>query len=115
MKIQAVGDHILVIEPEAQTKTKGGIELPQQYAKPYLYGIVVETGGNVKQVKKGDWVIFDKSGSFPVVIDETRKKHFTAVIETAVYMRLDDEAAEAINLVRPSTTDMLEFLGALAA
>lgn len=67
MKIKPLGDKVLVQRLEAETKTAGGIVLPDSAKEKPQRGKIIATGpgktledGSVKeiQVKKGDTVLF---------------------------------------------------------
>ena len=82
MKIKPLGDRILVEMLEAESKTKGGIILPDTAKEEKSEGRVVSVGsgkvlesGKVQpiEVKKGDKVIFGKWGGDDILIEG--KKH----------------------------------------
>ena len=78
MKIQPLADKVLVQRLEAETKTAGGIVLPDTAKEKPQRGKIVSTGkgkvlddGTVKkmQVKKGDQVLFTSYAGTDVKID----------------------------------------------
>ncbi len=82
MKIRPLADKVLVQRLEAETKTTGGIVLPDTAKEKPQRGKVVAVGsgkvlddGTVRkmQVKKGDTVLFTSYAGTDVKID--RKEH----------------------------------------
>jgi chaperonin GroES len=78
MKIQPLGDRVLVKPMEAEEKTKGGIVLPDTAKEKPQQGEVVAVGkgklldnGEVKplEVKVGDKVLYGKYAGTEVTID----------------------------------------------
>ena len=78
MKIRPLADKVLVQRMEAETKTAGGIVLPDTAKEKPQRGKIVSTGkgkvlddGTVKkmQVKKGDTVIFQSYAGTEIKID----------------------------------------------
>ncbi len=79
MKIQPLADKVLVQRLEAETKTAGGIVLPDAAKEKPQRGKIVSTGkgkvlddGTVRkmQVKKGDQVLFTSYAGTDVKIDD---------------------------------------------
>lgn len=78
MKVQPLGDRVLVKPMEAEEKTKGGIVLPDTAKEKPQQGEVVAVGkgklldnGEVKplEVKVGDKVLYGKYAGTEVTID----------------------------------------------
>ena len=71
MKIKPLGDRILVKPVESETKTSGGIYIPQTAQEKTTEGVVVEVGDDkdVIKVKKKDRVMYDKYAGTEVSID----------------------------------------------
>ncbi len=78
MKIQPLSDRIVVTRTEEETKTKGGIIIPDSAKEKPLEGVVVAVGsgkvlknGKVSpvEVKAGDKVLFGKYSGTEVKID----------------------------------------------
>ena len=78
MKIRPLADKVLVQRLEAETKTAGGIVLPDTAKEKPQRGKIVSTGkgkvlddGTVKkvQVKKGDTVLFTSYAGTEIKID----------------------------------------------
>ena len=63
MKIKPMGDRVLIKPKDKETKTAGGIYLPDEAASDvYVEGEVVEVSGMEKcPVKKGDKVLYEAS------------------------------------------------------
>lgn len=79
MKIQPLGDRILVEVLEAKEKTKGGIVLPDTAKEKPQEGKVIAVGkGKVKEdgkvvpleVKAGDTILFGKYSGTEITIDD---------------------------------------------
>jgi chaperonin GroES len=78
MKLDPLDDRVVVEQLEAETKTKGGIVLPDSAKEKPQRGKVIATGpGRVSDdgkriapsVKKGDTVIYAKYGGTEVEVD----------------------------------------------
>ena len=78
MKIRPLADKVLVQRLEAETKTAGGIVLPDTAKEKPQRGKIISTGegkvlddGTVKkmQVKKGDTVLFTSYAGTEIKID----------------------------------------------
>lgn len=78
MKFRPLHDRILVKRVEEETKTKGGIIIPDTAKEKPIEGKVVAVGkgrvgedGNIipLEIKKGDRVLFGKYGGTEVKID----------------------------------------------
>ena len=83
MKLKPLDDRVVVKPQEAETKTAGGIVLPDSAKEKPLMGKIVAAGpgklldsGKRAQmsVKKGDKVLFGKYGGSDVEIDGTEYK-----------------------------------------
>jgi len=79
MKVQPLGDRVLVEVLEAEEKTKGGIVLPDTAQEKPQQGKVVATGkGKISEdgklipleVKKGDKVLFGKYSGTELKMDD---------------------------------------------
>lgn len=64
MKIQLLGDRILVEPTPTETKTTSGIIIPENVSGKHLEGTIVATGNGTKQnpisVQKGDTILYGK-------------------------------------------------------
>jgi chaperonin GroES len=78
MKLEPLDDRVIVTQMEAETKTKGGIVLPDTAKEKPQKGTVIAAGpGRVADdgkripmtVKKGDKVIYAKYGGMEVEAD----------------------------------------------
>lgn len=56
--LQPLGDYVVAVGEEAETKTASGIYLPEQAAEKPKTAQVVAVGPDVKQVKKGDRIVY---------------------------------------------------------
>ena len=75
--MRAIGKYI-VIEPikEVDTKTKGGLILAESQREDIRYrrAKVVKPGTDVKALKKGDEIYYDKSAGFNIEIKQEQYK-----------------------------------------
>ncbi len=83
MKLKPLDDRVVVKPQEAETKTAGGIVLPDSAKEKPLMGKIVSTGpgklldsGKRGQmsVKKGDTVLYGKYGGSDIEIDGNEYK-----------------------------------------
>ncbi|HSX45370.1 MAG TPA: co-chaperone GroES, partial [Candidatus Saccharimonadia bacterium] len=56
--LKPLGDYVVAVGEEAETKTASGIYLPEKAAEKPKTAKVVATGPNVKQVKNGDRIVY---------------------------------------------------------
>lgn len=79
MKIQPLGDRVLIEVLEAREKTKGGIVLPETAKEKPQEGKVIAVGkgrigddGKIipPEVKAGDKILFGKYSGTEVIVDE---------------------------------------------
>ena len=71
MKIQPIGDRILLKVEAAETKTAGGLIIPDTAQEKTQTGKVIAVGDDKDaiKVKKGDKVMFDKYAGTNIKID----------------------------------------------
>jgi chaperonin GroES len=71
MKLQPIGDRILLKVEAAETKTAGGLIIPDTAQEKTQIGKVIAVGDDKDaiKVKKGDRVMFDKYAGTGVKID----------------------------------------------
>ncbi len=71
MKVSPLGDRVLIKVQEGDTKTAGGIIIPQTAQEKTQTGVVVAIGTDldVIKVKKNDKVMFDKYAGTQIKID----------------------------------------------
>lgn len=60
MALKPLADRVIIKRLEAKNKTASGIVLPDSAKEKPEEGEVVEVGKDVKEVKKGDKVVFSK-------------------------------------------------------
>jgi co-chaperonin GroES (HSP10) len=86
--MKAIGKYI-VIEPikEVDTKTKGGLILAESQREDIRYrrAKVVKPGTDVKALKKGDEIYYDKSAGFKI---EIKKEQYKVIKEFDVVVVL---------------------------
>jgi chaperonin GroES len=56
--LQPLGEYVVAVGEEAETKTASGIYLPEKAAEKPKTAKVVAVGPDVKQVKKGDRIVY---------------------------------------------------------
>ena len=75
--MKAIGKYV-VIKPikEVDTKTKGGLILAENQREDIRYrrAKVVEPGSDVKVLKKGDEVYYDKAAGFNIELEKEQYK-----------------------------------------
>ncbi|MDA3939974.1 MAG: co-chaperone GroES [Spirochaetia bacterium] len=88
MKVKPLSDRVLIKTEEAETKTAGGLFIPQTAQEKTQTGVVVEVGDDkdMIKVKAGQKVMYDKYAGTTVSIDGTdhlllRMADILAVIE----------------------------------
>ncbi len=64
-----LGDYVVTIAEEAQTKTSSGLYLPDNAAEKPKTAKVVAVGKDVKQVKVGDRVVYKSYSTTEVKVD----------------------------------------------
>jgi chaperonin GroES len=70
MKIKPLGDRVLVKMVEGETKTAGGIYIPQTAQEKTQEGVVVAVGDDESiKVKAKDRVLYDKYAGSTIKID----------------------------------------------
>lgn len=71
MKINPLGDRVLIKIQESETKTAGGIIIPQTAQEKTQTGVVVAVGTDtdVIKVKANDKVMYDKYAGTQIKID----------------------------------------------
>jgi co-chaperonin GroES (HSP10) len=86
--MKAIGKYI-VIEPikEVDTKTKGGLILAESQREDIRYrrAKVVKPGTDVKALKKGDEIYYDKAAGFKI---EIKKEQYKVIKEFDVVVVL---------------------------
>jgi chaperonin GroES len=95
MNVRPLGDRLLVARTEEETKTKGGIIIPDSAKEKPLEGKVVAVGKGKRgkdnefialEIKKGDKILFGKYAGTDIKIDGTdylilREDDVLAVLE----------------------------------
>lgn len=69
MKIQPLADRLLLKRVEVATQTKSGLVLPDTAKEKPEQGEVIEVGKEVKEVKKGETVLFSKYAPTEVKVE----------------------------------------------
>ncbi len=71
MKVQPLGDRILVSIEKEESTTKGGIIIPETAQEKTQTGLVVAVGDDTEKIKvsKGDKIMYDKYAGTQIKID----------------------------------------------
>lgn len=71
MNVKPLGDRVLIKIKESETKTAGGIIIPQTAQEKTQTGVVVSVGtdADVIKVKAGDEVMYDKYAGTQIKIE----------------------------------------------
>lgn len=71
MKIKPLGERLLIKPKEAETKTKGGLVIPETAQEKTMEGYVVEVGDESEEYsfKKKDHILYDKYAGTKVIVD----------------------------------------------
>ena len=72
--MQPIGKYIVAILTDGEVKTESGLILSGEDLNQFRYkrAVVVEAGTDVKDIKKGDKIYFDKAHSFTMIIKDTQ-------------------------------------------
>jgi len=71
MSIQPLGDRVLVKVSESESKTKGGLFIPDNAKEKTTQGTVIAIGSSDEiKVKAGDKVLYDKYAGSGITIDD---------------------------------------------
>ena len=73
MKLKPLQDRIVVSYAEAQEKTAGGLYVPDAAKEKPQEGTVEAVGSEVKEIKVGDVVLFDKYGGSRITVGDDDK------------------------------------------
>lgn len=69
MKVQPLGDRVVLKIVEAEAKTKSGLVLPETAKEKPEQGKVLAVGKEVKEIKAGDLVMFSKYSPSEIKVD----------------------------------------------
>lgn len=70
MAIKPLKDRVVATKQAPQEKTKSGILLGESKEKP-AYAIVESVGPEVKEIKKGDKIVYKEYSTTNITIDDT--------------------------------------------
>jgi len=76
MKIQPIGDKILIKTFEKELQTKSGILLVSSQDKEENFATVVAIGGKVEEIKVGDKIIYENFNAEKITDDETKEEFY---------------------------------------
>lgn len=86
MKIKPIHDNVLIEFFREKDKSKGGIIIPDKHRQRLHEGKVLAIGQNVKEVKKGDIVLFEKYVGTELIVEEKQylmfKEEYILAIKT---------------------------------
>ncbi|HEY5648319.1 MAG TPA: co-chaperone GroES [Nitrospiria bacterium] len=71
VKFKPLKDRVFVTYSEEVEKTAGGIYIPEAAKEKPQKGTVEAVGGEVKDLKKGDTILFDKYSGSKISIENT--------------------------------------------
>lgn len=69
--IKPLGDRVVATREEAKTQTASGLYLPDQAKEKPILAVVQAVGSDVKNVKKGDNILYKEYSTTEVTIDST--------------------------------------------
>lgn len=69
--IKPLGDRVVAIKEEAQTKTASGLYLPDTAKEKAVAAVVQAVGPDVKTLKKGDKIVYKEYATTELKIDGT--------------------------------------------
>lgn len=69
--ITPLADRIVAVREKAETKTISGLYLPDNAKEKPAYAVVEAVGPDVKQVKKGDKIVFKEYTTTEVKVNST--------------------------------------------
>lgn len=70
MALKPLKDRIVAVQEKPQEMTKSGILLGEAKEKP-AYAVVESVGPEVKEIKKGDKIIYKEYSTTEIKVDET--------------------------------------------
>lgn len=82
--MKATGKRILIDPTPIEKVTKAGIIIPVKAEEKSSSGKVISIGGEVKEVKVGDIVHFNKNVAIDLTLNETK---YLTIREEEVYVR----------------------------
>ncbi|MBI5142971.1 MAG: co-chaperone GroES [Nitrospirae bacterium] len=69
MEFKPLKDRVFVKYSESEEKTAGGLIIPDAAKEKPQRGTVEAVGGDVKEIKKGDVVLFDRYSGSKIKLD----------------------------------------------
>lgn len=70
MALKPLKDRIVAVQEKPQEMTKSGILLGEAKEKP-AYAVVESVGPEVKEIKKGDRIIYEEYSTTEIKVDKT--------------------------------------------
>ena len=84
--IQMIGNKVLVVPDSAKEITESGIILSQAEAEIPTKGIVSSVGNKVKELKKGDYVIYEPRHAMRI---ENQDKEYLMFPESSIIAKIN--------------------------
>lgn len=69
--IKPLADRVVAVREQAQTKTASGLFLPDNAKEKPVVATIVAAGPDVKQVKKGDKILYKDYSTTEITVDGT--------------------------------------------
>ena len=89
LKVEALGDRVLVRRKDAETVTKGGIILAESSQEEPVEGIVFGIGPDCKTVKVEDVVLMPRFAGSQVTL---RGNQFSVLQEEEIMLKIHEDA-----------------------
>lgn len=105
--MEAQGEHVLIQGPGKQSKTDGGIMLPDDVDQVFAYGRVLSVGPRVQdlgvKVGEDDFVVFEKMGKTDLELDPNKNKDvgLIALHASSIYCTISEAELVARKLPVP--------------
>lgn len=87
--ITLTGEKVLISADKAPEKSKSGLYLTESWKTLPPFGEVVAIGPEVKTVKVGDRVIFERYGSVTIQLEHGEKEDYRVCLEKHVIAKVD--------------------------
>jgi len=68
--LKPLGDRVVAVKPQAETKTASGFYLPDAAKEKSTWAVVESVGPDVKAVKKGDKIIFKEYSTTELKVEK---------------------------------------------
>ncbi len=85
--VQMIGNKVLVTPDNAEEITESGIILSQAEAEIPTKGTVISAGNKVKELKEGDYVIYEPRHAMRI---EHKDKEYLMFSESSIIAKIND-------------------------